>query len=217
MMNKSPDFSYELSLVPKNCRYILGIDEVGRGPWAGSVAVGAFILDTKDFDSIFFQQFIKDSKCLLPQKREKAFKEIQNRDYAFKVFTSSSDEIDKLGIQKTIINSIEKAIIHFNNCFDFVLIDGNLKIDLGIPHKSVIKADLNCFSVAAASICAKVVRDREMIEFDKIFPGYDFSNNKGYGTKSHILGLEKLGPCPIHRQSYKPIKKYYSSKKFSSQ
>ncbi len=211
-MKNTPDFNYEKSLIPQNCRFILGIDEVGRGPWAGSVAVGAFLLDTNNFDLEFFQKNIKDSKCLLPSKRESAFQEIKKRNFPFKVISSSSKEIDTLGIQQAIISSIEKAITFFENRYDFVLIDGNMKLDINCPYKSVIKADLNCFSVAAASICAKVMRDQEMTEFDKLYPGYDFVNNKGYGTKSHQQGLEKLGPCPIHRFSYKPVKNYSSTK-----
>lgn len=202
---KNPDLFFELSLVPPNCRYVLGIDEVGRGPWAGPVTVGAFLLDLKNVNMGFFKKYIRDSKSLTAQKRQIAFNEIEKNNYSFKTISVESKKIDKIGIQSAIIQSIYKLIKKFQGHFDFVLVDGNLKLKNASFYRSVVKADSSCFSVAAASICAKVTRDQTMINLSSLYPGYGFDKNKGYGTKSHMEGLKKLGPCPIHRFSYKPI------------
>jgi ribonuclease HII len=207
-MFSTPNLKFEKSLIPAHCRYILGIDEVGRGPWAGPVAVGAFLLDLEKFDLAYFQKNIRDSKKVAQFKRERIYKELSENQYTYQVIFTQPQEIDLFGIQKSITQSIEKLIDTFKGIYDFVLIDGNMKFDPIIPYKSVIKGDMNCFSVAAASICAKVERDNEMIRLETVYPGYDFIHNKGYGTKAHIEGLKKLGPCPIHRFSYKPVKNY---------
>jgi ribonuclease HII len=209
---KIPDLSYEKSLIPPNCRYLLGIDEVGRGPWAGPVTIGAFLLDLKNFDTDFFTKNIRDSKILSPKQRKSSLEQIIKRNYKFEVISAEPSEIDRLGIQGAINNCINKALEFFYRSCDFVLLDGNLNMNIQMPHLSVCKADLNCFSVAAASVCAKVNRDQAMIELAKKYPGYDFENNKGYGTKLHQLGLQQHGPCEIHRFSYKPIKDIVTSR-----
>lgn len=206
-MLKIPNFKFEKSCVPQNCRYILGIDEVGRGCLAGPIHVGAFLLDIQNFDRKFFiKNKICDSKMLSPKLREQAFKNIENKNYPYIVVSAQSSEIDSIGIQKTIYSLIEKAVKSFENQFDFVLVDGNIKLDFLKSYRSVVSADAKCFSVAAASICAKVVRDKEMIQLHELYPEFGFKNNKGYGTKDHLSALQKHGPCPLHRRSYAPIK-----------
>ena len=204
-----PNFDFEKSLLPPNCRFLLGIDEVGRGPLAGPVAIGAFLLDLDNFDLEFFlQNKVRDSKTMSHKQRLHALSQFDQNNYSYKVFFAHSTVIDKIGIQPTITNTIKKAIFEFHPQFDYVLLDGNLKLNTPatIPHRSLIAADAKCFSVAAASIVAKVTRDNLMTDFDKEFPGYNFASHKGYGTTAHFTALRRLGPCPIHRHSYKPIK-----------
>lgn len=209
-MITAPDFEFEKSLTPNHCRYILGIDEVGRGPWAGPVAVGAFLLDINNFDEIFFKNSIKDSKMLSFEKRNTAYQEINTRQFSYKVLFVEPAEIDSIGIQKAIYQSIENLIHIFSGQYDYALIDGNMKFENQSLYKSVVKGDGKCFSIASASICAKVERDNEMIRLSKLYPGYDFENNKGYGTPNHVDGLKRQGTCPIHRKSYKPVKNFIS-------
>ena len=192
-----PDFEHEKSLIPSDCRYILGIDEVGRGPWAGPVTIGAFLIDIQNFDLNFFtKNKIRDSKLLSESQRQIIFSEFTKNNYIFKTFSATS----------AIKNLIIEAAGSFE--YDFALVDGNYSLD--IPKSlSVVKADTTCFSVASASICAKVVRDNLMDEFDSQYPVYGFKNHKGYGTAQHLSALKSHGPCPIHRRSYKPIKNLF--------
>jgi len=207
-----PDFNFEKSLLPANCRFLLGIDEVGRGPLAGPVAIGAFLLDLAHFDLDFFiSSKVRDSKTMSQKQRLHALSQFDQNNYSYKVFFAHSSIIDQIGIQPAIISIIKKALFEFHGQYDFVLLDGNLRINTPtIPHLSLTSADAKCFSVAAASIVAKVARDQLMVDFDSEFPGYNFSAHKGYGTTAHFSALRRLGPCPIHRRSYKPIRKLSS-------
>jgi ribonuclease HII len=204
-----PNFIYEKSIIPSSCRYLLGIDEVGRGPLAGPVTVAGFLIDLKNFDHSFFSKYIRDSKSLSVVQRETAFKKINFKKYSYSVFSASAAQIDHSGIQTAIFDLINKVIIGFQGQFDFVLVDGNYKLNLNVPYHSQIKADVNCFSVAAASICAKVVRDQLMVNYSQIYPQYGFDQNKGYGTATHLGALKEYGPCLIHRHSYKPVKSHF--------
>lgn len=214
----TPDFSFETSQLPPNTRFLLGIDEVGRGPWAGPVTIGAFLLDLKSFDpQTFINLKVRDSKTLSEPQRLKQYQYFQQNNYSFKTFSASSQIIDQQGIATAIENLISQALTHFSSQFDFCLLDGNLDIKKITPPlsskrgqgeilSSLIDADATCFSVAAASIVAKVDRDLFMDQLDKIYPHYDFKNNKGYGTPKHQQGLKSHGHCPVHRYSYSPIK-----------
>lgn len=209
-----PDFNFEKSLIPKHTRYLLGIDEVGRGPWAGPVAVGAFLIDLHNFDPQFFlKNKVRDSKTLSNLQRQKIKKLFDQNNYSYKVFLSGSSKIDQYGISNVINSLVRSALKDFRGRFDFALLDGNLHVGADpcvCPNniRSLTRADSKCFSVASASIVAKVVRDQKMIDFDQVYPGYNFSAHKGYGTPAHQQALEKIGICKIHRQSYKPIKKF---------
>lgn len=202
-----PDINFEKSLLPCGCRFLLGIDEVGRGPWAGPVTIGAFLIDLKTFDSnIFTQLKVRDSKLLSATDRQKIFTEFKYLNFDYQTFSKSAQEIDQLGLQVAINQTIQLAVETYKNKAEFVLVDGNMKLDLSLPHLSIVSGDQKCFSIAAAAICAKVSRDLEMQRLHQLYPQYDFASNKGYGTARHQLGLKVHGPCPIHRYSFKPIK-----------
>lgn len=202
-----PDFSFEQSLIPKNTRFLLGIDEVGRGPWAGPVAIGAFLFDLVNFDLDFFiKNKIRDSKTLSSSQRQKIKKLFESQNYSYSVTFSDSQVIDNIGLSKAITLAVSKSLAYFS-CIDYVLVDGSINLPGKFPHRCLNRGDQSCFSIAAASIVAKVARDEQMVAYDSLYPGYYFSHHKGYGTRLHQQSLLKLGPCPIHRRSFKPIKK----------
>lgn len=202
-----PSFEFEKSLFPVNCRYVLGIDEVGRGPWAGPVTIGAFLLDLKTFNpDTFLKLKVRDSKKLNSQTRQFIHDYFIQRSYSFSTFSSNPSDIDSQGIGVCLKNLINQALSHYRSIFDIALVDGNYSLTQP-KVVSVISGDAKCFSIAAASIVAKVVRDQLMDNYDVLYPQYDFKHNKGYGTAAHQLALIKHGVCPIHRLSFKPINK----------
>jgi ribonuclease HII len=204
----TPSYEFEKSLLPPNCRFILGIDEVGRGPLAGPVTIGAFLLDLNNFNpQEFINLSVRDSKLLSEKSRQKIHDYFISSRHRFKTFSASSIEIDKQGIAVTIYSLITKAQKFFGSGFDFCLIDGNYKTSIFSKSLSVIKGDQKCFSIAAASIVAKVDRDAVMDQFDLQYPQYGFSSHKGYGTKTHLTAIAKHGPCHIHRLSFSPLSK----------
>ena len=204
-----PDINFEKSLTPAGCRFLLGIDEVGRGPWAGPVSIGAFLLDLESFDlDLFTKLKVRDSKLLKVKDRQYIFNQFQSFGFDYQIFSKTAHEIDHLGLQIAINQSIQLAVDTYQNKADFVLIDGNMKLDLSIPYVNIISGDQKCFSIAAAAICAKVTRDLEMIQCHELYPQYNFISNKGYGTRQHQASLKIHGPCPIHRRSFKPVKLY---------
>lgn len=203
-----PNHDFEKSLLPPNCRYLLGIDEVGRGPLAGPVTIGAFLLDLHTFDpKEFINLGVRDSKLLSAQKRQKIHDYFLSFGYQFKTFSATSFEIDTKGIAVCINSLITKALKHYSSNFDFCLIDGNYNVSKFASTRSVIKGDQKCFSIASASIVAKVDRDHQMARYAINFPNYGFETHKGYGTKTHLEAIRKYGPCPIHRFSFSPISK----------
>ncbi len=205
VVNPDPDF--EKTLFPEK-RFILGVDEAGRGPWAGPVYAAAFLLDLKNFNKDFFiENKIRDSKTLSEKQKDKAVKNIKKEKHSFSVAHSTAKEIDKYGILDATKLAIHRAINPFLKKADHILIDGNMDFDFPIPQKSVIKGDQKSFAIASASILAKVYRDNVLKKLDKKYPQYGFAKHKGYGTKLHQEALKKHGPCPVHRTSYRPIKK----------
>jgi len=207
----TPDFNFEKSLIPPSTRFLLGVDEVGRGPLAGPVALGAFLLDLDSFNPETFAKIkVRDSKTLSEKQRQLALSYFKQNNYSYKVFFAYASLIDKIGIGPAIALTVKKIVSAFPQNFDFVLLDGSLSLPDNIPHRAVIKADAKCFSVAAASIVAKITRDHHMCDLDQTYPGYGFSSHKGYGTAAHLSALQALGPCAIHRRSYKPVKKLLS-------
>ena len=188
---------YENDLRSQGCKYICGVDEVGRGPLAGPVVTAAVILP-EDFNILG----VDDSKKLTPKKRDELFDQIKEAAICWAIGRREPDVIDDINILNATKAAMLDAIMSLEIQPDHVLIDAVHLKDLTIPQTSIIKGDANSVSIAAASILAKVTRDREMVEMDEIYPGYAFAANKGYGTKAHYEGLAKLGPCPIHRRSF---------------
>lgn len=204
-MLSTPDFHFEVSLLPPTCRYLLGIDEVGRGPLAGPVTIGAFLLDLKNFDpQTFINLGIRDSKMLSSSQRQRIYSSFHL--YQFKTFTLASSDIDQRGISQVVSSLVVQSLEFYQGAFDFCLLDGSLPTPVP-SSRAIVKGDQKCFSVAAASIVAKVTRDALMDEFDVQYPQYGFKHHKGYGTKSHLEALKIYGPCPIHRFSYSPVKR----------
>lgn len=184
-----------------DCQYICGIDEVGRGPFAGPVVAGAVILP-KD-DPILY---LNDSKKLSEKKREALYDEIMERAVATGIGIVSPARIDEINILQATYEAMRMAIQNLGVTPDLLLNDAVTIPEVDIAQVPIIKGDAKSVSIAAASIIAKVTRDRLMVEYDSVLPGYDFASNKGYGTKKHIEGLKELGPSPIHRMTF--IKKY---------
>lgn len=194
-------YKYEQQFTQQGKELIAGVDEAGRGPLAGPVVVAAVILPLN-----CYILKLNDSKKLSPATREKIYKLIL--DNALAVERSIIDEktIDRINIYQATMNAMYNSIYALKPVPDQVLIDATPLNLLDIPHLSIIKGDAKSASIAAASIIAKVERDRLMDDYDKKYPEYGFANHKGYGTKEHIEALNKYGPCPIHRQSFEPIK-----------
>ena len=177
--------------------YIAGIDEVGRGPLAGPVVTCAVILP-KDCDILY----INDSKQLSEKKREELYDIIMEKAVAVGIGIESPEVIDEINILQATYSAMRKAISNLFVKPDLLLNDAVTIPEVDIKQVPIIKGDAKSISIAAASIVAKVTRDRMMVEFDKMYPGYDFAGNKGYGAASHIEALKKLGPTPIHRRSF---------------
>ena len=177
--------------------YIAGIDEVGRGPLAGPVVTAAVILP-KDFSLLG----VNDSKKLSPRQRDILFDQIKDVAVAWSIGRREPECIDRINILEATKEAMMDAVLNLPIKPDHVLIDAVKLPGLSYPQTSIIKGDAKSVSIAAASIIAKVTRDREMEEMALLYPGYAFESNKGYGTKAHYEGLAALGPCPIHRKSF---------------
>lgn len=177
--------------------YICGIDEVGRGPLAGPVAAAAVILP-KDCRILY----INDSKQLSEKKREELYEVITKEAVAWAVGFASPERIDEINILQATYEAMREAIGKLNPQPDILLNDAVRIPRITIPQVPIIKGDAKSISIGAASIVAKVTRDRIMAEYDHIYPGYDFAGNKGYGSAGHIEALKKYGPTPIHRRSF---------------
>ena len=180
-----------------NYLYICGIDEVGRGPLAGPVVAGAVILP-KDCRILY----INDSKKLSAAKREELYDEIMEHAVATGIGMASPERIDEINILQATYEAMRQAIGNLKVSPDLLLNDAVTIPKVEIPQVPIIKGDAKSISIGAASIIAKVTRDRMMEEYDRIFPGYGFAGNKGYGSAEHLAALQKLGPTPIHRRSF---------------
>ena len=179
-----------------SCSYICGIDEVGRGPLAGPVVAGAVILP-KDHTILY----LNDSKKLSEKKRELLYDEIMEHAVATGIGMVGPARIDEINILQATYEAMRMAIENLQVKPDVLLNDAVTIPEVEIPQVPIIKGDAKSISIAAASIIAKVTRDRLMKEYDQVIPGYDFAGNKGYGTKAHLEGLRRLGPSPIHRRT----------------
>ena len=177
--------------------FVCGIDEVGRGPLAGPVVAGAVILP-QDCDILY----INDSKKLTEKKREELYDIIADKAVAWAVGYASCERIDEINILQATYEAMRQAISNLKQKPDILLNDAVTIPDVDIKQVPIIKGDAKSISIGAASIMAKVTRDRLMVKYDEVFPGYGFASNKGYGSAAHIEAIKKLGPCPIHRRSF---------------
>lgn len=193
---------FENELYECGIKYIAGIDEVGRGPLVGPVVTAAVILPRD-----FYDERINDSKKLTEKKRELLYDVIMENAVSVGIGISSEDVIDEINILEATKKAMIEAVNNLNVKPEHLLIDA-VKLNIDIPQTSIIKGDAKSESIAAASIVAKVTRDRMMIELDKLHPEYDFKHNKGYGTKKHIEAIEKYGIIKEHRKTFAPCDKY---------
>lgn len=178
--------------------YVCGIDEAGRGPLAGPVVVACVIMPE---DSMI--EGVNDSKKITEKRREKIYEEIIDQAICYGIGISDQEEIDDINILQATKKALKQALASMDIKPNVILVDALKGIDtLGIPYRSIIKGDANSYSIAAASIIAKVTRDRIMREWDKIYPEYGFLGHKGYGTAKHIQAIKEYGLCPIHRRSF---------------
>ena len=179
---------------------IAGVDEVGRGPLAGPVVAAAVILDpNKPILGLV------DSKKLSEKKREKLYDEIIEKALAFEISEASVNEIDEINILHASMLAMKRAIEGLNIKPEYVLIDGNRCPDVSLPSEAVVKGDSRVECISAASIIAKVYRDRMMIQLDALYPGYGLAKHKGYPTKSHLSALKELGVNKLYRKTFKPV------------
>ena len=190
--------AHEQELHQKGMKYVCGIDEAGRGPLAGPVVVGAVILPKDSFI-----EGVNDSKKISEKKREKIYEQILEEAISYGVAIIGQDEIDEINILNATKKGLTVSLQELTEKPDLIVVDALSGIDtMGIPYESIIKGDAKCYSIAAASILAKVTRDRIMREWDKVYPEYGFEKHKGYGTAAHIAAIKENGLCPIHRRSF---------------
>ncbi len=198
-----PDFSLEQNFRKEGYSLIAGVDEVGRGPWAGPVLTCAVIIDEESFPTDL-RLLLDDSKKLTDKKREALFEPIKaNAIYAFG--EASVEEIDQINILQATFLAMRRAVGSLSQQPDAVLVDGNKDPILNLPTRCIVKGDGKSLSIAAASILAKVTRDRLMADLAQVHPFYAWERNAGYGTKAHQEGLSSHGVTPHHRRSFKPI------------
>ena len=192
-----PDMLLEMACPGPVC----GVDEAGRGPWAGPVSAGAVILDPARVPD-----GLDDSKKLTPKARAALELEIKDKALAWGVGLASVEEIEELNILHATGLAMRRAIEALAVTPAFALVDGNYRFKLPCEIKTVVKGDSISSSIAAASILAKVARDRLMIEMDAVYPGYGFAAHKGYHAEVHAQALRTLGPCAIHRRAWEPVR-----------
>jgi ribonuclease HII len=199
-----PSFAEERILEAQGYRYIAGIDEVGRGALVGPVVAAAVILPRRI--NTPWQSLVKDSKQLSPARRELLSYHIREIAIAVGIGSTGCEVVDARGIVKSTQLAMKLAIDQLSPPPDTLLIDYMHLPGVKLPQKGITNGDSLCFSIACASIIAKVTRDCLMLELDKAYPGYGLARHKGYGTREHLDCLGQLGPSPIHRQSFKPVK-----------
>lgn len=192
-----PDYSIEQELHGEGFAYVCGVDEAGRGPLCGPVFAAACILP----DGLYIEG-LNDSKKLTEKKREKLFDIIKKEAVAYSIASADVEEINEMNILEADLLAMRRAIDGLGVKADFAIIDGNIARDFQIPARAVVKGDSKSMSIAAASVLAKVARDRLCLELDRKYPQYGIAKHKGYGTKEHKEALLKYGPSPIHRKKF---------------
>ena len=202
---EKPTLEYEKQLWGEGFRIVAGLDEAGRGAWAGPVYAAAVVLPT-DQRVIELLSGVRDSKRMTPLQRNRWRSCIQSAAIAWTIGTATNDEIDRLGIVPATCLAMLRALDELVYAPTYLLVDYLQIRNCTYPQLSLTKGDCRSLSIAAASVLAKTARDAHMQELDQRFPGYGFARHKGYGTTQHRAALAKLGPCSIHRHSFRPIK-----------
>lgn len=199
-MGSHPNLRYERKLWRVGLLTIAGVDEAGVGPMAGPVVAAAVI-----FPPETFIKGVNDSKLLHAERREELFPQIRERALAVGVGIASHGEIDEINIYWATMAASERALLALTRTPDHVLVDGRLIPELKLPQTRIVGGDRKSFCIAAASIIAKVTRDRMMLAYDEQYPAYGFARHKGYCTADHCDALARFGPSPIHRRSFAPV------------
>ena len=197
--NAEEKLQYERALQTEGCTLIAGVDEVGRGPLAGPVVCAAVIMPLGEEEIIVG---VDDSKKLSAKKREELAELIKQRAICYTIVEVDEKQIDEINILEATKLGMKRAIERLKTAPEVVITDGNMTLDSAIRQHSVIHGDALSYSIGAASIIAKVYRDKMMDEYAKTYPQYDFEKNKGYGTAAHIKAIKEYGLCPIHRRTF---------------
>lgn len=192
-----PDYELEQLCTDRGYKLVCGVDEAGRGPLSGPVFAAAVILPAG-----LYIEGLNDSKKLTPKKRDALFDTICREAVTYGIASASVEEIDEMNILEANLLAMRRAIAMLSPAADFALIDGNCTKEFTLPVASVVKGDAKSCSIAAASILAKVTRDRLCEEHDRLYPEYGFAKHKGYGTAAHMEAIRKYGPCPLHRKTF---------------
>ena len=206
-LDEIDNYKYERELREKGVTLIAGVDEVGRGPLVGPVVAACCILPEK-----FNLDGLTDSKKVSEKKRDFFFEEIKKQAISYGIGIVSAKKIDEVNIYEATKIAMKEAISNMPVKPEHILIDA-MPLELDIPTTSIIKGDLKSITISAASVLAKVTRDRMLYELDKEYPMYDFKNNKGYGTKKHLEAIESFGVIDEHRRSYSPVSDYIEKHK----
>ena len=199
-----PSLAEENDLIARGYRLVAGIDEAGRGALAGPVVAAAVIMP-HPLDTPWSRE-IRDSKQLSPARREYLFHHISKVAISVGTGMVPPGIIDSQNILKATLLAMKQAVNQLCQPPEYLLIDHLRLPDVSLPQKGITNGDQLCFSIACASIIAKVARDRFMVQLDRVYPGYGLAKHKGYGTREHLLYLHQRGPCPIHRRSFRPVK-----------
>jgi ribonuclease HII len=208
LLPPKPNLAFELTLWDEGINLIAGIDEAGRGAWAGPVYAAAVIFP-KDQNLLVSLSGIDDSKKLTPTKRNECACRIKKAALAWQIGSASSIEIDQIGILPATRLAMNRAVLGLSVQPQHLLIDFITLPEIILPQTSIVKGDARSLSIASASILAKTSRDEVMVYLTKDYPGYGFEQHKGYGTAQHQRMITHLGPSPIHRLSFKPLKTYF--------
>jgi ribonuclease HII len=206
MTRVSPSLDLETALWGRGYRCVAGLDEAGRGAWAGPVVAAAVILPPENPCLLRDLSGVRDSKQLTAKRREALLEVIQSHSQAWGLGSVRSSELDLVGIVPATRRAMSLALQSLSSMADYLLIDHLSLVDASLPQVSLPRGDAHVLSIAAASIVAKVLRDQMMVDLDSLYPGYGFAQHKGYGTAQHRAALERLGPSPVHRLSFAPLR-----------
>jgi ribonuclease HII len=200
-----PTLARERALWAAGARHVAGVDEVGRGPLAGPVVAAAVILPVMRARKARVWTGIRDSKDMTAAERDAAAAVIRDRAVAWALGAASVREIDRVNILRASARAMRRALARLGVPADHVLVDGNPVPDLGCAHEAIVDGDRRCLSIAAASVLAKVTRDRLMLALARRYPAFAWETNKGYATAAHLAALDAAGPTPHHRRSFEPV------------